>query len=287
MNDFVERWQRNAALLQAAHAYDPSQEHDACGVGMIVAIDGQARRDVVLKGIEALRSLWHRGAVDADGKTGDGAGIHVQIPQGFFKEHIRRTGHEPGSGRLAVGMIFLPRTDLGAQERCRQIVETEILRFGHRIYGWRQVPVNVDVIGEKANATRPEIEQVMVENALGVGESQFQVDLYIIRRRIEKVVQAESISEFYICSLSCRSVIYKGLFLAEQLTAFYPDLLADLFVSNFAIYHQRYSTNTFPTWRLAQPFRVLAHNGEINTLLGNVNWMRSHETRLADRRFGD
>ena len=286
MNDFVERWQRNAAVLGAAHAYDPAQEHDACGVGMIVAIDGQPRRDVVLKGIEALKSLWHRGAVDADGKTGDGAGIHVQIPQNFFKAHIRRSGYEPCDGLLAVGMIFLPRTDLGAQERCRQIVETEILRYGHRIYGWRQVPVNVDVIGEKANATRPEIEQVMVENALGVGDSQFQVDLYVIRRRIEKAVQAESISEFYVCSLSCRSVIYKGLFLAEQLTAFYPDLLDEMFVSNFAIYHQRYSTNTFPTWRLAQPFRVLAHNGEINTLLGNVNWMRSHETRLADRRFG-
>ncbi|MEM9682618.1 MAG: glutamate synthase large subunit [Pseudomonadota bacterium] len=287
MNEFVENWRRNAALLEAAYAYDPAQEHDACGVGMIVSIDGQPRRDVVLKGIEALKSLWHRGAVDADGKTGDGAGIHVQIPQDFFKEHIRRTGHEPGGGRLAVGMIFLPRTDLHAQERCRQIVETEILRFGYRIYGWRQVPVNVDVIGEKANATRPEIEQVMVENARGVTDSQFQVDLYVIRRRIEKAVQAESINEFYVCSLSCRSVIYKGLFLAEQLTAFYPDLLDDLFVSNFAIYHQRYSTNTFPTWRLAQPFRVLAHNGEINTMLGNVNWMRSHETRLANRRFGD
>ncbi|MGH6620413.1 MAG: glutamate synthase large subunit, partial [Alphaproteobacteria bacterium] len=185
MNDFVESWQRNAALLQSAHAYDPAQEHDACGVGMIVAIDGQPRRDVVLKGIEALKSLWHRGAVDADGKTGDGAGIHVQIPQNVYRAHIRRSGHEPGGGLLAVGMIFLPRTDLGAQERCRQIVETEILRYGHRIYGWRQVPVNVDVIGAKANATRPEIEQVMVENALGVGDSQFQVDLYVIRRRIE------------------------------------------------------------------------------------------------------
>jgi glutamate synthase (NADPH/NADH) large chain len=287
MNEFVESWRRNAARLAQAGAYDPAHEHDACGVGMIVSIDDTPRRDVVLKGIEALKSLWHRGAVDADGKTGDGAGIHLQIPQEFFKEHIRRTGHEPGAGRLAIGMIFLPRTDVAAQERCRQIVETEILRFGYRIYGWRQVPVNVNVIGAKANATRPEIEQIMVENARGVNDSQFQVDLYVIRRRIEKAVLAESITSFYICSLSCRSVIYKGLFLAEQLTAFYPDLLDDRFVSNFAIYHQRYSTNTFPTWRLAQPFRVLAHNGEINTLLGNVNWMRSHETRMAEDRFGD
>ena len=287
MTDSVKRWRENAARLEAAHAYRPQDEHAACGVGLIAAIDGKPRREVVLKGIEALKSLWHRGAVDADGKTGDGAGIHVQIPQDFFKEHIRRTGHEAGEGRLAVGMVFLPRTDFGAQERCRVIVESEILRFGHRIHGWRQVPSNVDFIGEKANATRPEIEQIMVENARGVDDAQFETDLYIIRRRIEKSILAENIPDFYICSLSCRSVIYKGLFLAEQLTAFYPDLLDELYVSNFAIYHQRYSTNTFPTWSLAQPFRVLAHNGEINTLLGNINWMASHETRMAATNLGE
>jgi glutamate synthase (NADPH/NADH) large chain len=282
MNKFVQDWQKNAEHLTANHAYDSSQEHDACGVGLIAAIDGKPRRQVVEAGIEALKSVWHRGAIDADGKTGDGAGIHVQIPQDFFKEHVRRTGHEVGRGRLAVGMAFLPRTELAAQERCRTIVESEILRVGHTIYGWRQVPVNVEVIGEKANATRPEIEQIMIENARDVSERQFEIDLYAIRRRIEKAVLAENIVDFYICSLSCRSVIYKGMFLAEQLSEFYPDLLDERFVSNFAIYHQRYSTNTFPTWRLAQPFRVIAHNGEINTLLGNINWMKSHETRLDD-----
>ena len=287
MSDFVKAWIENAARLEAAHAYDPAHEHDACGVGLVAPIDGRPRREVVLAGIEALKAVWHRGAVDADGKTGDGAGIHVQIPQDFFKEHIRRTGHEPGKGRLAVGMVFLPRTDLAAQERCRSIVESEILRVGHTIYGWRQVPVNVEVIGEKANATRPEIEQIMISNERHVDDEQFETDLYTIRRRIEKAVLRENITDFYICSLSNRSVIYKGMFLAEQLTAFYPDLLDDKFISSFAIYHQRYSTNTFPTWRLAQPFRVLAHNGEINTLLGNVNWMKSHETRLDDPAFGD
>jgi len=287
MSDFIKSWNENAAKLTEAHTYHPSQEHDACGVGLVASIDGKPRRDVVLGGIEALKAVWHRGAVDADGKTGDGAGIHVQIPQDFFKEHIRRTGHEPDKGRLAVGMVFLPRTDLAAQERCRSIVETEIIRFGHRIYGWRQVPVNVEVIGEKANATRPEIEQIMISNERHVDDAQFEVDLYVIRRRIERAALLENITDFYICSLSCRSVIYKGMFLAEQLTSFYPDLLDDRFVSNFAIYHQRYSTNTFPTWKLAQPFRVLAHNGEINTLLGNVNWMKSHETRLDDPAFGE
>jgi len=247
---------------------------------------------VVEAGIAALTRVWHRGAVDADGKTGDGAGIHVRIPEDFFKEHIRATGHEPGDARLAVGMVFLPKTDLGAQERCRTIVETEVLKSGYVIYGWRQVPVNVDVIGEKANATRPEIEQIMIANLPGSEKSmmtdeQFETDLFIIRRRIEKQVLANYITDFYICSLSCRSVIYKGMFLAEQLTAFYPDLLDERFISNFCIYHQRYSTNTFPTWRLAQPFRMLAHNGEINTLTGNVNWMKCHEPKIASPVFGD
>jgi len=265
--------------------YDPSQERDACGVGFVAAIDGVPRRDVVEKGIEALKAIWHRGAVDADGMTGDGAGIHLQIPQGFFKDHIRRTGHEPQKGLLAVGMIFLPRADFGAQERCRAIVETEILHFGYRIYGWRQVPVNTSVLGEKANATRPEIEQIMVANTTGTDEEAFERDLYIIRRRIEKAVAAAQISGFYICSFSCRSIIYKGMMLAEQVSAFFPDLESEEFISAFAIYHQRYSTNTFPQWSLAQPFRMLAHNGEINTLKGNVNWMRSHEIRMASRSF--
>ncbi|MCH8917396.1 MAG: glutamate synthase large subunit [Proteobacteria bacterium] len=283
----VELWRRNAELLQAAHAYDPAQEHDSCGVGLIAATDGKPRREVVVAGINALKSLWHRGAVDADGKTGDGAGIHVEIPQDFFKEHIARTGHESRPGRLGVGMVFLPRTDFSHLERCRSIVESEVLNFGYAIYGWRQVPVNVGVIGEKANATRPEIEQIMIASNPGVGQDQFEGDLYIIRRRIEKRVLEEHIGDFYICSLSCRSIIYKGLFLAEQVDQFYPDLLDERFISSFAIFHQRYSTNTFPNWRLAQPLRMLAHNGEINTLRGNVNWMMSHETRMQSDAFGE
>ncbi len=283
----VADYRRNAAHLARHGLYDPAEEHDACGVGLVAAIDGKPRRQVVEAAIAALKAVWHRGAVDADGKTGDGAGIHVQIPQDFFQEHIRRTGHLAGPGKLGVGQVFLPRTDLGAQERCRVIVEREILNWGYTIYGWRQVPVNVAVIGEKANATRPEIEQIMVCNNRGVDEEKFETDLYVIRRRIEKAAIEESIKDFYICSLSCRSVIYKGMFLAEQLTAFYPDLLDARFVSNFAIYHQRYSTNTFPTWYLAQPFRVIAHNGEINTLKGNLNWMAAHETRMATPVYGD
>ncbi|MDX1422850.1 MAG: glutamate synthase large subunit, partial [Kiloniellales bacterium] len=278
---------RQAADLARRGLYDPAEEHDACGVGIVATLDGKPRREVVEAGIEALKAVWHRGAVDADGKTGDGAGIHVQIPQDFFHEHIARTGHKPEAGRVGVGMTFLPRTDFAAQERCRVIVEREILNFGYTIYGWRQVPVNTEVVGEKANATRPEIEQIMIANNRGVSAKQFELDLYVIRRRIERTAEIESIKDFYICSLSGRSIIYKGMFLAEQLTAFYPDLLDPRFESNFAIFHQRYSTNTFPTWWLAQPFRVIAHNGEINTLRGNVNWMKAHECRLAAEAFGD
>ena len=285
--DIVDRWRDNAARLQRSGLYDSSDEHDACGVGMVAAIDGKPRREVVLAGIEALKAVWHRGAVDADGKTGDGAGIHVQIPQDFFRDHVERTGHEPGPHNLAVGMVFLPRTDFAAQERCRVIVEREILNFGYTIHGWRQVPVNTDVVGEKANVTRPEIEQVMIENAAGVSNEVFESHLYLVRRRIENAAEQESIKEFYICSLSCRSIIYKGMFLAEQLTTFYPDLLDDRFSSSFAVFHQRYSTNTFPTWHLAQPFRILAHNGEINTLKGNENWMKAHECRMASEVFGE
>jgi glutamate synthase (NADPH/NADH) large chain len=282
---FVETYERNRRRLIAAHAYDPAHEHDACGVGFVAAIDGRPRRQVVEAAIDALRAVWHRGAVDADGKTGDGAGIYLEIPQSFFREQLH--SDKDVGGRLAVGMVFLPRTDFAAQERCRTIVETEILGFGYAILGWRQVPVDTAVIGDKAIATRPEIEQIIVGNAKGVSDDDFERELFLIRRRIEKRVLAEHINGFYICSLSCRALIYKGLFLAEQLSVFYPDLQDARFVSSFAIFHQRYSTNTWPSWPLAQPFRMLAHNGEINTLRGNLNWMKSHETRMVAPVFGE
>ena len=268
--------------------YRPEMESDACGVGVIAATDGKASRRVVTLAIDALKAVWHRGAVDADGKTGDGAGLHVEIPVPFFHEHIELAGHKPKPSLTAVGMIFLPRTDLAAQEACRTIVESEIIDFGYTIYGWRQVPVDISVIGAKAMQSRPEIEQIMIAGPDGSADKDaFEKDLYLIRRRIEKEVIAAQLQGFYICSLSCRSIIYKGLFLAEELSVFYPDLADPRFESRFAIYHQRYSTNTFPQWWLAQPFRCLAHNGEINTVRGNKNWMKSHEIRMAAAAFGE
>ena len=268
--------------------YRDDFEHASCGVGMVVSIEGKPSRKVVELGIDALKAIWHRGAVDADGKTGDGAGIHVQIPVSFFYDQIERTGHKPKKDELmAVGQVFLPRADFGAQETCRTIVETEVLRMGYYIYGWRHVPVKIDCLGEKANATRPEIEQILISNSKGVDEDTFERELYVIRRRIEKSASRAGVSQLYLASLSCRSIIYKGMMLAEQVAVFYPDLCDERFTSSFAIYHQRYSTNTFPQWWLAQPFRMLAHNGEINTLKGNVNWMKSHEIRMASSAFGE
>ncbi|WP_417245418.1 glutamate synthase large subunit [Celeribacter sp.] len=292
MTKFDANWAaREEAKRQwmAEHGlFREDDEHSSCGVGLVVSVDGKKSRKVVENGIAALKAIWHRGAVDADGKTGDGAGIHVQIPHHFFGDQIRRTGHEARHDELlAVGQVFLPRTDFGAQETCRTIVESEVLRMGYYIYGWRHVPVNTECLGEKANATRPEIEQILISNSKGVDEETFERELYVIRRRIEKAAQAAGARELYICSLSCRSIIYKGMMLAEQVAVFYPDLMDERFESAFAIYHQRYSTNTFPQWWLAQPFRMLAHNGEINTLKGNTNWMKSHEIRMASSTFGD
>jgi len=292
MTHYFTEWEREQIEMRArmgqSSLYIEESEHSSCGVGLVVSIDGKKSRKVVESGIQALKAIWHRGAVDADGKTGDGAGIHVQIPVPFFYDQIKRTGHEPRQDELmAVGQVFLPRTDFGAQETCRTIVETEILKMGYFIYGWRHVPVDVSCLGEKANATRPEIEQILISNSRGVDEETFERELYVIRRRIEKAALAAGVGHLYLASLSCRSIIYKGMMLAEQVAEFYPDLKDERFESAFAIYHQRYSTNTFPQWWLAQPFRMLAHNGEINTLKGNVNWMKSHEIRMASATFGD
>jgi len=278
------------ARIAATGMYRPDLESDACGVGLVAATDGRPQRRVVTAAIDALKAVWHRGAVDADGKTGDGAGILVEIPVDFFHEHVERHGQKPVAGLLAVGQMFLPRTDLNAQEACRTIVESEIIGFGYKVYGWRQVPVDISCIGDKAMLSRPEIEQIMIAGPHGQDDEakeRFEKDLFLIRRRIEKKVIEAQIQGFYVCSLSCRTLIYKGLFLAESLSQFYPDLNDERFVSRFAIYHQRYSTNTFPQWWLAQPFRCLAHNGEINTIRGNSNWMKSHEIKMAATAFGE
>jgi glutamate synthase (NADPH) large chain len=287
MSDPIETYLARRRALVEAGAYDPSSEHDACGVGLVAAIDGAPRRDIVEMAIAALKAVWHRGAVAADGKTGDGAGLLVAIPQAFFRAQVERMGRTPRARELCAGMIFLPRTNLAAQDSCRSIVEAEIIRDGFNVYGWRQAPVDPSRLGLRAGLVRPEIEQILFCDLKGRKTDELERALYLIRRRIEKRARESGHQEFYISSLSARSIIYKGMFLAEEIDRFYPDLRDPQFVSSIAIFHQRYSTNTFPEWRLAQPFRMLAHNGEINTLKGNINWMRSHEIRMASAVFGD
>ena len=283
----VETYLANRERLISGHAYDPASERDACGTGFVCAIDGKPRREVVELAIAALKAVWHRGAVDADGKTGDGAGVMVSVPQAFFAEQVTRIGHTLRPGPIAVGMIFLPRTDLAAQELARTIVEAEVLRFGFYIYGWRQAPIDSAVLGERAAAVRPEIEQIMLAAPDDMDGEQLERALYLCRRRIEQRVQQAHLQGFYICSLSAKSLIYKGMFRCGDVDAFYPDLRDPRFEAAVAIFHARYSTNTFPEWRLAQPLRMLAHNGEINTVRGNTNWMKSHEIRMAADAFGE
>ncbi len=288
MKNWIKRYQKNKMILEENHLYNVKDEHDACGVGFVASIDGSQRREVVEGGIDALKAVWHRGAVDADGKTGDGAGLLTEIPNNFFDNELEKTGHQKRDEPLGIGMMFLPRNDYSALEKCRTIIESELLDHGYYIYGWRQVPINNSVIGDKANSTRPEIEQVMFVNNIEREKNfDFAKELYLIRRRLEKRIQKQQIGDFYVCSLSFDSIIYKGLFLAEQLSIFYPDLANKNFTSSYALFHQRYSTNTFPSWGLAQPFRILAHNGEINTISGNTNWMRNHQTRIASEIFGE
>jgi glutamate synthase (NADPH) large chain len=271
--------------LEGTGLWRPEDERDACGVGLIADMKGEARREIVELAIDALKAVWHRGAVDADGKTGDGAGLRVGVPQAFFKAAVSRTGHEPERGDVIVGMVFLPRADFAARERARAIIEAEILREGFAFYGWRQPPIDTSVLGDKARATLPEIEQVLFRDPRGRDIESVERMLYIVRRRIERRAREENLRDLYVCSLSSRDIIYKGLFRAEDIDAFYRDLQDPEFVSSFAIFHQRYSTNTFPEWRLAQPFRMLAHNGEINTIRGNINWMKSHEVHIAETAF--
>tara|TARA_B110000438_G_scaffold248450_1_gene251210 strand:- start:1966 stop:6462 length:4497 start_codon:yes stop_codon:yes gene_type:complete len=283
----MKLYKKNLRKLKKANIYKESYEHDACGVGFVASTNGQKSRRVVEYGIQALKAVWHRGAVDADGKTGDGAGIHIEISQDFFIERINNAGRQHKQGTICIGMIFLPRNNYSAQEKCKTIVENELLSKNYYIYRWRQVPVKPKVLGIKAESNRPEIVQIIFKNNENLQDDDLERDLYVVRKKIEKECNKLKLNDFYISSFSSRSIIYKGMFLAESLSEFYPDLLDKRFISRFAIFHQRYSTNTFPSWDLAQPFRTLAHNGEINTIKGNINWMKIHEQDMSSKFFND
>jgi glutamate synthase (ferredoxin) len=275
--------QHSFLLPRPSGLYDPRFEHDACGVGFVARLSGSPGHDIVAKAVEAVANLSHRGAVAADGKSGDGSGVLTQIPRKLFSREAARLGIGRLSDEdlLGIGMFFLPPSDTVRQSE--QCVESALERTGLGLLGWRDVPIDVDQLGQAARQTLPRIRQALiVPRATTEDRESFERALYLLRKDVERCAERAGLTNtgFYIASLSCRTLVYKGLFAAHQLPAFYLDLRDADYESGLAVFHQRYSTNTFPTWQLAQPFRLLAHNGEINTLLGNRAWMRAREATL-------
>lgn len=269
--------------------YDPQYEHDACGIGAVVNISGRRDHQIIEYGKQILLNLMHRGASVADEVTGDGAGILFQIPHEFFEEELAREDVAlPPPKRYGVAMVFFPRED-EIRIRCEAILEAEIARAGLKLLGRREVPSDNSCLGEIARACEPRIFQFFIDG-LGLAEEDLERRLFVTRKKLEHRVRRElgdAAVDFYIPSMSCYTIVYKGMFLAPQLAAYYPDLSDPRVVSALAIVHQRYSTNTFPSWKLAQPFRMIAHNGEINTLRGNINHLAAYEKRMSSPLFGD
>ncbi|HOZ45011.1 MAG TPA: glutamate synthase large subunit [Candidatus Hydrogenedentes bacterium] len=270
--------------------YDPRYEHDACGVGFVVNIDGTQSHQIIAQGIQVLENLVHRGASGCDPDTGDGAGMLVQIPHAFFADEAESLGFDLAApGAYAVGMVFLPQ-DTEARATCKGLFGKVVADEGQTLLGWREVPRDSSAIGWLARDNEPVIEQVFVRREQGLDPDGFARKLLVIRKVVENGVRALDLNgrgQFYVSSLSPRTICYKGLMLAHQMARYYPDLSDVRFESALALVHQRYSTNTLPTWPLAQPFRYLAHNGEINTLRGNINMMASREQHFRSPLFGE
>jgi glutamate synthase domain-containing protein 2/glutamate synthase domain-containing protein 1/glutamate synthase domain-containing protein 3 len=283
----------NQAILDQTESfhglYDPAHEHDACGVGFVASIKGQRSNKILRHALTCVCSLIHRGAMDADAKTGDGAGILTQIPHRLFRYEVEKMGHKLfQDSDLGIGMMFLPN-DPYTQARCRHITETVLNEHKLFIFGWRVVPVNTGVLGEKALKTCPDIEQVLIgrPDPSVLSDDQFERKLFLCRNQIEDQAESEGIKGFYIPSFSSRTVVYKGLLAAPTLEKFYLDLRDPNYQTALAVFHQRYSTNTFPTWPLSQSCRMLSHNGEINTVQGNRLWTKAREPELKSPLFGD
>ncbi len=280
----------STGLPSAQGLYDPRHEHDACGIGFVANVKGQKTHDIIVKGIQVLINLTHRGACGCDPETGDGAGVLIQIPHAYFARECSKLGFTlPPAGEYGVGMTFLP-VEPHARLRTEGIVERIVSEEGLRVIGWRDTPIDGAAIGRVARNSQPYIQQIFVARGRGMNEEELERKLYIVRKRAELEIAKSDIPEksfFYVPSLSARTIIYKGLLLAPQIAKFYPELQDPLVVSALCLVHQRFSTNTFPTWQLAHPYRYVAHNGEINTVRGNVNWMHARQSVLASPLFGD
>ena len=271
--------------------YSPEQEHDACGVGMVANIKGQKTNQIIEEGVQVLINLGHRGAAGRDPETGDGAGMLIQMPTKLFEREAHSLGIDlPVAGQYGVGMVFMPPE---AEAECRELIGKGVEAEGLSILGWRDVPVDRFKIGEDAREVCPAIAQVFIGSGMdAIDKAQLERKLFVLRKAIERTVGESDLTvdqtdSFYICSLSCNTIVYKGLLMAHQIAEFYKDLQDQDVVSAFALVHSRFSTNTLGSWRLAHPYRYLAHNGEINTLRGNVNWMHAREAQFKSPLFGD
>jgi glutamate synthase (NADPH/NADH) large chain len=271
--------------------YDPAHEHDACGVGFVVNIKGERSHDIVDKGLQVLANLTHRGACGCDPRTGDGAGILLQIPHEFFAREAARLGFQlPAAGEYGVGQVFLP-LDTVKRKECEEAFERIVNEEGQRILGWRDVPVVESACGDIARRGMPAVRQVFIARGPGLADAEaLERKLYVIRKRATTAAENLGLFDpelFYFCSLSALTIVYKGQLISTQLPEFFPDLLDPSFKTALAMVHQRFSTNTFPSWDRAHPYRFMSHNGEINTLRGNINWMHAREKMFSSPLFGD
>ncbi len=271
--------------------YDSINEHDACGVGFIAHIKGHKNHEIIKQGLEILKNLTHRGAVGADPLAGDGAGILIQIPDKFLREECANNNITlPPEGEYGVGMIFLPRDNI-QRAACEKIIAQEIVAEGQAVIGWRDVVTQNIGLGEDTKAVEPIVRQVFISMGNNcANQNIFERKLFVIRKVIEHSVKQKlnlDYSGFYIPSFSSRTLLYKGMLLANQVGNYYPDLQDERMITALSLVHQRFSTNTFPTWDLAQPFRMIAHNGEINTLRGNINWMAARRHSMSSALLGD
>src|SRR6202165_5141365 len=270
--------------------YDPSLEKDSCGVGFIANIKGKKSRQIVSDALNILCNLEHRGAVGADPRAGDGAGILVQIPHAFFARKTKALGFTlPQPGDYAVGALFMPR-EKAWRKVIQSIIADQIKEEQLTLLGWREVPTDNSSLGETVKPTEPAHMQVFIGRGAHIkNDEEFERRLYILRKSISQAIyqrRDRALAGYYPVSMSCRTVVYKGMFLADQLGKYYPDLSEPDFESALALVHQRFSTNTFPTWSLAHPYRMIAHNGEINTLRGNVNWMAARQASVHSQLYG-
>lgn len=266
--------------------YEKEFEHDSCGVGFVADIDGTRTNKVLQKAIQAVINLTHRGATGSDKKTGDGSGLLTQLPLELFDEFLSSTTKDIPLGHLGVGMFFMPKkTEINHKESL-EIIKNSISKKGLSLLAIREVPINPSVLGQKALDVLPDIYQFFVSPKKFTNQDKFERDLFLTRKIIDNKALEEDIQDLYCCSFSSKTICYKGMLIAYQLDQFYLDLRNPNFKTSIAVFHQRYSTNTFPDWKLAHPYRRIGHNGEINTLMGNKNWMKARENSVKSKVWG-